>query len=399
MSITVFPQRRARGFSLLEAVISVAVLSVATVTFLSTMHSASMVSNEEAIETDIQTRTRKMMDSLVKDLTNARVLYLPNNSSGPVVGAPVVSVMDPSNNLVPVVTSDPDVAEHPVWLLMKYQVPLVVKDPNNSIGIGSFSSSSYDNYSYSGLDSASKPVSWGAYAPATGALTAGATYDLVFKQIRVIDECPFNGSGPVTAPPDPVLGSPFGINADLDGDGAKTNRYIVGEIQRRYSPSNNAAASIGQTIDYVYPGEIVFLYDGSAGSSSLRWEAKYVSIGMAPTPPQYSLFYWVEWPGDAGYTLSQDGIYHYYLNDGSRQYATLTYPGVMKTQKLSAGDFRYPGASPGDGWMDTNGNGVWDPLLAINIRFIEGSGNLLRMKVLQTRTMIRNQPLGYESQL
>src|SRR5262249_33087619 len=98
-----------------------------------------------------------------------------------------------------------------------------------------------------------------------------------------------------------ATGSPFGINADLDGDGALTSRFIVGEIQRRYSPSNTPTPNVpGQTIDYVYPGEVVFLYDGSSGNDSLHWEAKYVSIGMAPAAPQNSLFYWVEWPGDGG---------------------------------------------------------------------------------------------------
>jgi len=417
-----YRRRKNDGFTLIEAVVSIAIMSVAVVTFLSSMHSATMVSNEEITETDIQTKARKLLDALVKDMTNARITYLPNDphpylpnqptATIPNIGPYITIVTDSTGAPHTIPSSDPDYAT--LWLLMKYQVPLVNKDPNNPIGTGSFNSNSYDSYSYNGfnlINGVPTPVSWGAYGSGDPNGVAGTTYDIVFKQTQIKDECQYNPSvsGSINVAPDPNIGSPYGIGPiHLDHQNNNSvspsvfgTRFVLGRIQRRYNAAiysstyNPATNGVGSQIETEYPGEVVFTYD--PGSKSLIWDAKYQSIVNSPTDPQCSMFYWVEWPGDSQYTGWIDGLYHTNIFSGNPPIPPLItvgqYPSIINTANLPPAN-PAPVGSLGDGWMDENRNGQWDPLLGIWIQFLDGQGDQVRMKSLRTRILLHNQSLG-----
>lgn len=374
---TVVPNfQSTRGLTMIEAIVSCTVLSIAMMTFLATMRTASLVSNEELAESDVQTKSRELMDAVEHDLTTARILYLPNDTAGLSVG-PVATV------------SDPDAATNPAWVLMRYQVPLVNNDPNsgsNPYGPGSFSYTNLENYQFRTANPGAS-LSWGAYGPNDPVGTPGASYQLVFKSIKVIDEA--------------VIG------VDLDGDNALTTKYMVGELQRRFtSVYTYSPTTAGNTIVGVYPARVAMVYDSVA--NTLKWDPIYEPWptgwpGTQPSLPKFSMFYWLEYPGDQSYTGWLDGIYHVNSPMNSSGLPNAGTPAIA----WDSGVMSYvapppspppPPAPPADNikrWRDENFNGKWDPILCMSFTFIEGErgGKALRMKRCRTRIMLRNQTL------
>lgn len=378
MNRVVCRQRSNDGFTLVEAMVSLAVLSVAIMTFLMSMQTATMVANEEFAENDVQTASRKLFGQVVKDLTNARVVWMPNDPAYVAYTAYPAAKYDIGP---PIANGDADAATHPVWLVMKYQVPLIEGTTGNTAG--TMSGNDFDQYAFSGSNTAGGPASWGAYSGGVG--TPGACYDLTFKQIKIIDECPYGSSYT------PGVISPFGIGVDLMPGDAGAKRFIIGELERRYEapgPSgfydgyNNTDPVTVGTLDYVYPARVVM--ESKTANNSLVWspcrEPWPVGWpGVEPVFPEHPMFYWLEYPGEQTITKWKDGIYHKYVNGSG---GATPVPIRNPTSAVP---------NPSNCTRDENFNVHWEPVLCIQFRFLEGTGKSLRMKRLETRMFLNNQ--------
>lgn len=211
------PQRRdaARGFTLVEAMVSITVLSIALLAFLTFMTTSVQISKEEVAESDAQTQSRKLTEEVVNDINGARIVFLPNT---PALGPSIYS-------------TDTDDATKS-FLLLQYQVPpRTTPDGDANWDTGQ---------------------AFGAFPPGSASTVDGAFYALVFRQIRVLKE------------------SDADLNRDLDGDGALNTTFLLGRIERRfYNPpfaTGPAALANPYQVDREYPGIVALEFD--SGSSS-----------------------------------------------------------------------------------------------------------------------------------
>lgn len=330
------------GFSAVEAVVSIAVLAVAMVGFLTAITAATKVSKEELTESDIQAQTRKLMEELTRDMDTASICFIPTWGS-PNLGTPIA-------------TTDTDNASNS-FLLLRYQFAVVGNDPNNP---ATFGQPVY-------------PLAYGATAPGSNAATQGACYTLLFKMengTQFIQE-----ADPTAAPPPAVQGVRY-LYKDLDGDGAYTTKFVIGHIERRFSSSYSAAApsvtAITDSLDKIYPGLVLLEWDSASNS------------------PKNTIFSWLENPGNgSGVDINlhpvgwQDNCYHVFSTGNN--------PAI-----IPAFDGTNPGRYPNN-WVDSTGNGQWDPVLTLNLRFLVESddGRLAnsrtRMKIASTSMFMRNQ--------
>ena len=359
------------GFSAVEAVVSMAVLSVAMVGFLSAMTAATKVSNEELAESDMQAETRKLTEELTRDMDSASICYIQPWSAATLGTAITTSDTDNTNNS---------------WLLLRYQFVVSGADPNTATpGV---INSTYGLPSFS-LDASGIPIiTYGAAAPGTSTLVPGSCYTLVFKQDRIqkfIQEVD-PATNPATIP-----GTKY-IFKDLDGDGAYTSKFVVGHIERRYSPVfSSASPSVTGPTDPVekeYTSPVMLEWDGATNSPKntiLRWlqdPGSSASTGPYFSGPLNNPSACVFKP----YGFS-DNCYHV-MNAGK----TDAVPGKDPTNANVS--WRYP-----NNWGTdvTNGNKQWDPILNLSLRFLvqpddgRATNSGARMKIATTSIFMRGQ--------
>jgi hypothetical protein len=330
-------RRVTAGYTALESIISVAILSAAMIGFFTAMTTATKVSNEELSETDIQTQTRDLTEDLVRDLDSASICYMTN--SGQATLGPAITTND---------------ADNPAdsFLLFRYQVQMVNNDPSDKPNFGT----------------PVYPLQYGAFPPSSNIGTPGACYTIVFKldqRVSFIKE-----ADPATSPA-PVAGTRY-IFKDLDGDGAYTSVFAVGRLERRYSPGFSVAApeqtAATDLLDKLYPNDIL-----------IEWD-------VASKSPRNTVFKWLEDPGgNNGYS---DNCYHMFPLAG-----TTPVPAYVPA---SVGPPPAPEKNIGN-WRDDNFNGQWDPVLQISLRFLaqpddgRPTNSDVRMKIASTSAFLRNQ--------
>jgi type II secretory pathway pseudopilin PulG len=203
------------GFTLVEAMVSITVLSIAMIAFLTFMTSSVQISKEEVAESDAQTQSRKLTEEVVNDINGARILYLP---TAPALGPNIFSM-------------DTDDATKS-YLLLEYQVP-----PQTTPD---------------GAANWDTGQTFGAFPPGSSATTDGAWYALVFRQIRVLKE------------------SDALLNRDIDGDGLLNSTFLIGTIERRfYNPPflvGTGALAVPYQVDREYPGVVALELDTGSNS-------------------------------------------------------------------------------------------------------------------------------------
>ena len=282
-------RRGSAAFTLVEAVVSLAVLSVSMMAFLMCMRSSVVAGREEFAETDVQTKTRELSEDLLNQIKSARIRYL-SPGTAVTLGAPIYSLDTDNNNAS--------------FLLLQYQIPAVKNTLDGS------------------TDYTGALPQFGAVAPGDVATTDGAWYALVFRVERLINES------------DPTIGK------DLDGDGALTTTFAVGRIEQRYydPPFVAGPGGLAKTyaIDKFYPGLALIEYDTATSS------------------PKATTFKWVE-----ALPASVDGVYH------------VTSPAMVYKPVLN--------------------NGRWNPLLAVQMRFLSGTNDSSRIKLVSVNQYLPNQ--------
>ncbi len=346
------------GFSAVEAMVSLAVLSVAMVGFLGAMTAATKVSNEELAEGDMQAETRKLTEELCRDMDSASICYI--HPWGQVnLGAPIL-------------TNDTDNSNNS-FLLLRYQFSVVGNDPNDLV-----------NFGKPGNPIGTASQNFGATPPGASVAVPGACYTLVFKRdqrqqfIKEVD--------PATNPA-AVAGTKY-IYKDLDGDGAYTTTWVVGHIERRYSPGFSAATptvtSITDPVEKEYTSVVLLEWDAAANS------------------PKNTIFQWLEFPGSSSSTSYNQGNSVSPLldpcgwNDNCGHIVTATTGKWMPVRDLTGA----PGSQYPNNAIDTTGNNQWDPIMSLSLRFLVApdDGRLgnsgTRMKIASTSMFLRNQNKG-----
>lgn len=331
-------QRKTAGYTALETVISVAILSLAMIGFFTAMMTATKVSNEELSETDLQTQTRDLTEDFVRDLDSASICYM-------------TSAVQP--NLGPAITTTD--TDNPVnsFLLFRYQVQMVNNDPSDKSNFGT----------------PVYPLQYGAYPPLNNTGVPGACYSVIFK----LDErTPFIREADPATNPAPIAGTRF-IYADLDGDGAYTSVFAMGRLERRFSTTYSAGApaqtAAADPLDKLYPNDVL-----------IEWDA-------ANSSPRNTVCRWLEDPGgNNGYA---DNCYHMFALGGTSPVPAYipADPGPPAKAAQNTGN-----------WHDDNFNGQWDPVLQLSLRFLvqtggdgRGTNSTVRMKIASTSAFLRNQ--------
>jgi len=402
-----------RGLSAVEAVISVTLLSVASIAMLQMMSIGTTVSDSEMAETDQQDKARLLVESLHDDLTVARIGYMAQGGLVQSDGTLKTGSAGPA--FLCGTDDDPSATSRPCFLLLQYQVPLT-----DSTGNSTFNSSPGISAGmvYYGADDPNK-----ALPPPGGPPTPYGWFDVCFRATKQINE-----ADPALPLPNPT--ALYGnmpvevIQADIDGDGQYNSVFFEGVLLRRYNPPSvllpttankpaivwGAASEIGSDAAGTSPPTFnVPFVPGKSGTGYLPASTKVypgrIILPVSGNQPLNEIFTWVEPFYSVAATLPptifssgwNDNVFHTYTTHGTGTNIPAL-PLFMYVPYTTNGQVNYNNfktvsndginiASP-----NPSGPNQWDPIIHIQARILQSSKYQVRQKVATTSFYMSNQP-------